>query len=117
MNKDHSAKDMPGLCLCPAAQTWAGSRAQPHRQSKDKEPDMTHMRIPPSQVDPGRSLMQSARVDAPTDADFKPMASLGIGFDAGVYRFEGYGYDRLADAVTYARLAARRQFGLTSPRR
>jgi hypothetical protein len=33
------------------------------------------------------------------------MASLAISFDTGVYRFGEYRYDRLADAVNYAKLA------------
>jgi hypothetical protein len=37
------------------------------------------------------------------------MASLAIEFDAGAYRFGNYRYDRLADAVNYARSAGKRQ--------
>jgi hypothetical protein len=71
------------------------------------------MRSRPLQADPGGSFMQSARVDAPSDADRKLMTALAIEYDAGVYRFDGYRYDRLADAVTYAKLSARRRPGLT----
>jgi len=95
----------------PCRTDTGGSRAQSCRRSK--EHDMTQMHHPPSQADSSRSFMQSARVDAPSDADCMLMASLGIGFESGVYRFEGYRYDRLGDAVTYARLAKRRQLNVT----
>ena len=39
------------------------------------------------------------------DADGALMASLGIRFDGRTFLFAGYRYDRLADAVQYARLA------------
>jgi hypothetical protein len=58
----------------------------------------------------GPFTQQSAHADAPSDADLGVMASLGIRPEAGLYRFEGYRYDRLADAIAYARLVASRQF-------
>jgi hypothetical protein len=63
------------------------------------------------QDDAGRVLTQAiaAPIQAPTDAERKLMASLAIGFEAGTYRFENYRYERLADAVNYATLAAKRQ--------
>jgi hypothetical protein len=42
----------------------------------------------------------------PTEAEQVLMASLGIQFDGQAYSFAGYRYDRLADAVRYARQAA-----------
>lgn len=42
---------------------------------------------------------------APTDTERALMASLGIQFDGRTFRFAGYRYDRLADAVNYARRA------------
>jgi hypothetical protein len=52
----------------------------------------------------GLSLQRPAFVP-PTDAEQMLMASLGIQFDGRAFRFAGYRYDRLADAVLYARLA------------
>jgi len=42
---------------------------------------------------------------APTDAERALMAPLGIQFDGRAFRFAGNHYDRLADAVSYARRA------------
>ncbi len=42
---------------------------------------------------------------APTDADRALMATLGIQFDGYAFCFAGSRYDRLADAVAYARRA------------
>jgi hypothetical protein len=43
---------------------------------------------------------------APTEAERALMAPLGIQFDGRAFRFAGYRYDRLADAVSYARRAS-----------
>ena len=43
-------------------------------------------------------------VEAPTESERKLMAKLFITFDDGVYRLGDFRYDRLADAVNYARL-------------
>jgi len=43
---------------------------------------------------------------APTRAEQTLMDSLGIQFDGRRFRFAGFSYDRLADAVSYARRAA-----------
>lgn len=40
----------------------------------------------------------------PTDAEWKLMAQLGIGFRQGAYEFGGSRYEQLGDAVHYARL-------------
>jgi hypothetical protein len=37
------------------------------------------------------------------------MATLAITFVDGAYRFEGFRYDELSDAVSYAQLTRRRQ--------
>ena len=42
---------------------------------------------------------------APTDAERALMGPLGIQFDGRAFCFAGYRYDRLADAVKYARRA------------
>jgi hypothetical protein len=36
------------------------------------------------------------------------MAELGVTFDGRQYRFQDYRYDRLEDAIAYARLCSRR---------
>jgi hypothetical protein len=57
----------------------------------------------------GSSLTLFTRVAAPADADRELMASLAIGFEGGVYRFEGMRFERLADAVGHARFAMQHQ--------
>jgi len=44
--------------------------------------------------------------ESPDGLDRKLMKTLHISFSAGVYEFRGYRYDRLIDAVNYARLLA-----------
>ena len=66
------------------------------------------MRSRPSTQNPRGSDTQRARPDAPSSVDQALMTSLTIRFEAGTYRFEGFCYDRLADAVNYARLFVRR---------
>jgi hypothetical protein len=51
----------------------------------------------------------TAWVAAPTIVDKEVMASLGIEFDTGAYRFAGMRFDCLADAVGHARFAMRHQ--------
>ena len=46
-------------------------------------------------------------VDAPDESERQLMAELVITYKDGVYYFGGYRYDRLVDAVNYARLQAR----------
>ena len=67
------------------------------------------MRSRPSMHDRGGPSVRREGIDVPTDVDRELMASLAIRFEAGAYRFEGFRYDRLADAVNYATLCARRQ--------
>jgi hypothetical protein len=43
-------------------------------------------------------------VEAPDESQRRLMAELAITFEDGVYHLRGYRYDRLADAVSYARL-------------
>jgi len=43
-------------------------------------------------------------IEPPDGLDRKLMKRLHISFSAGVYEFRGYRYDRLVDAVNYARL-------------
>lgn len=52
--------------------------------------------------------MRTARpVEVPTDAQRELMAQWAITFSEGVYHYAAYRYDRLADAVNYARLQRR----------
>ena len=61
-------------------------------------------RLSPSACDAGDSL-PPARVDeAPDEAQRREMGTHGITFDAGVYHLESFRYDRLADALGYARV-------------
>ena len=46
-------------------------------------------------------------VEAPSESERQLMAELGITYQDGVHRFGTYRYDRLVDAVNYARLQAR----------
>ena len=43
-------------------------------------------------------------VPAPDDSQRRLMASLAITFEGGLYHLGSFRYDRLADAVNYARL-------------
>lgn len=61
------------------------------------------MQAHPGQVDPGGPFAPCETVAPATDAQQATMVSLGIRFDDGGYRFEGFRYDELADAVDYAR--------------
>ena len=67
------------------------------------------MRSRPSRSDPGGTFTQREKLDEPTDVDRELMTSLAIRFEEGTYRFEGFRYGRLADAVNYATLSSRRQ--------
>jgi hypothetical protein len=67
------------------------------------------MRSRPTQEDAGGPFMQRKAFHVPTDAERSLMATLAIDFDDGAYRFEGFRYDGLADAVNYAKLTRQRQ--------
>lgn len=56
-------------------------------------------------TDEGPAPSPHKHVAAPTDAERALISSLGIQFDGRAFRFAGYRYDRLADAVSYARRA------------
>jgi len=49
-----------------------------------------------------------AAAEKPTAAERQTMADLNITFDGRCYRYEGYRYDRFADAINYAQLKRRR---------
>lgn len=48
------------------------------------------------------AMVALTRIALPSIADRELMATLDIRFEAGRYRFEGFSYDRLGDAVAYA---------------
>jgi hypothetical protein len=48
-------------------------------------------------------------VTSPTGTDTALMQSLGVSFEGGRYVYEGFHYDRLADAVAYASLRHSRE--------
>jgi hypothetical protein len=66
------------------------------------------MRSRPTQEESGGTFMKRKAFAAPTDADRTLMATLAIDFDDGAYRFEGFRYDGLSDAVNYAKLMLQR---------
>jgi hypothetical protein len=53
-------------------------------------------------------LIPCDNVRPPSEDDQAIMAALSISFDAGVYRYREYRYDRLADAVNFASIEAAR---------
>jgi hypothetical protein len=55
--------------------------------------------------EPPGTQRQPREFRPPTGAEQALMASLGIQFDGQAYSFAGYRYDRLADAVKFARQA------------
>jgi hypothetical protein len=56
---------------------------------------------------PSRSF--DDEVKPPTGSETALMQSLGVSFKDGQYLYEGFHYDRLADAVAYARLRRSRE--------
>ena len=49
-------------------------------------------------------IASAQRVEAPDESERRLMASLAITFEDGIYHLGSFRYDRLADAVNYARL-------------
>ena len=67
------------------------------------------MRSRPMQEDAGGRFSSVSASAPPTDAQRSVMDSLAIDFRDGAYRFKGYRYDGLMDAVNYAKLTRQRQ--------
>jgi hypothetical protein len=67
------------------------------------------MRSRPKRKDTGGPFKQTRMLAVPTDAERAVMALLGIDFHNGTYRFEGFCYDGLSDAVAYAKLILQRK--------
>jgi hypothetical protein len=61
------------------------------------------MQSRPAQFDKGNTMAPPPGFSAPSEAQRALMATLGIELGDHAYRFEGFRYDRLADAVAYAR--------------
>jgi hypothetical protein len=61
-------------------------------------------RATPSAEDEGVALPAARTVRPPDGAQRQLMKGLSITFEDGVYRLGAYRYDRLADAINYARL-------------
>jgi len=60
--------------------------------------------VAPSAIDAADSLPPARVVEAPGAAQLEQMAGLAISFEDGVYHLGPYRYDRLADAIAYARV-------------
>jgi len=67
------------------------------------------MRSRPMQEDAGNQRSPISAFAPPTEAQRSLMDSLAIDFRDGAYRFEGFRYDGLTDAVNYAKLTRQRQ--------
>jgi len=63
--------------------------------------------VSPSASDAADSLPPERSVEAPDDLQRRRMATHGITFEDGVYSLGPYRYERLADALRYARLPRR----------
>jgi hypothetical protein len=66
------------------------------------------MRLRPGQAGRGTAVPDTAGPSVPTSEQREAMAELGIRSGGGFYHFAGYRYDRLQDAIVYARLSRRR---------
>lgn len=64
------------------------------------------VRILGSNADPARVISQIRREHehSPSNSDSELMAEFGISFDGERYHFQSYRYDKLSDAVNYARI-------------
>ena len=58
----------------------------------------------PSSEDTAVAIPAARAVEAPDEAQREAMRGLGITFEDGIYRLGAYRYERLADALSYARL-------------
>jgi hypothetical protein len=61
------------------------------------------LRDRPWQADAGGSFVPGEKLAPASEAQKALMASLGICFDDGAYRFGDFRYDKLSDAVSYAK--------------
>jgi len=95
--------------------TYTGRQYQYAQYRYDRLDDAvdyaTQQLLSPSADDAADSLPPAQVVEAPDEAQRKQMAALQISFEDGVYRFGPYRYDRLADAIGYARVGLRSTAG------
>lgn len=61
------------------------------------------VRSRPTADNPPGSYVRGAPVHGPSEGDLTAMVALGIGYEGGTYRYATFRYDRLADAVRYAK--------------
>ena len=71
-------------------------------------------RVAPTDGDDDDSLPPAQVVEAPDEMERRRMARYGITFENGVYHLGQYRYDRLADAMRYARLPEEARFPIAS---
>jgi hypothetical protein len=90
-----------------------GLRYDYHGYRYDRLPDALAyarlMRSRPIEAGARGSYVTGASVVGPSEAERKSMTMLAIRYEDGMYRFSAFRYDRLADAVNYARLVAGRK--------
>lgn len=88
--------------------TYNGRQYQYDRYRYDRLDDaVAYARLrlaTPTPQDEGVPMPAVQRVQAPDGAQRQLMKTLSITFDDGVYRLGAYRYDRLYDAINYARL-------------
>jgi len=89
----------------PGARPRSGDAGYRYEQLGDALAHARQTRSGPDEEADNDSSRQRPAFVPPTDAEQLLMASLGIQFDGRSFRFAGYRYDRLADAVLYARQA------------
>lgn len=90
-----------------------GLRYDFHGYRYDRLPDALAyarlMRSRPTSDNPRGSYVRGPDVVGPSDADRESMATLGIGYEEGMYRYATFRYDRLPDAVSYAKTVKARR--------
>ena len=77
-----------------------------HRKATDTDERLYTV---PDAFDAGGPFKQVKTFAAPTDEERTLMATLAIEFANGAYRFDGFRYDGLSDAVNYAKLTLQRK--------
>lgn len=98
---------------------YNGPRYRYDRYRHDQVDDAVDSARPQSSLAPGKGadiaadMLLPQEIHKPDETDPDLMAALGITFQDGVYHLGEYRYDRLVDAVNYARL--RRLHGRAHP--
>jgi hypothetical protein len=89
----------------PGARSGGGDAGYRYEQLGEALAHARQTRSGPDVGDDNGPSRQHPAIVPPTDDEQVLMASLGIQFDGRAFHFAGYRYDRLADAVLYARQA------------